>query len=106
MKTTIDISDALYRQAKIRAVETGQTLKQIVLTSLEKELNPAATVAEEPGSYWANRKLVPGSRNIGNPERSKAVPTRPKSFQRVATEDDLRLSRPIRQFLDLGLKPW
>lgn len=60
MKTTIDIPDALYKKAKIRAVETRQTLKQIVLTSLEKELNPAATVAGEPGSYWANRKLVPG----------------------------------------------
>lgn len=64
MKTTIDIPDALYRQAKIRAVETGQTLKQIVLTSLEKELNPAATVAEEPGSYWANRSLRPGFQRI------------------------------------------
>lgn len=60
MKTTIDIPEALYKKAKIRAVETGQTLKQIVLTSLEKELNPAATVAEEAGSYWATRKLRPG----------------------------------------------
>lgn len=60
MKTTIDIPEALYKKAKIRAVETGQTLKQIVLTSLEKELNPTVAVAEETVSYWANRKLLPG----------------------------------------------
>ncbi|MBL9157237.1 MAG: hypothetical protein JNJ70_07190 [Verrucomicrobiales bacterium] len=60
MKTTIDIPEALYKKAKIRAVETGQTLKQVVLTSLEKELNPTAAVAEETVSYWANRKLLPG----------------------------------------------
>lgn len=64
MKTTIDIPEALYKKAKIRAVETGQTLKQIVLTSLEKELNPTAKVAEEPGLYWANRKIRPGFQQI------------------------------------------
>lgn len=64
MKTTIDIPEALYKKAKIRAVETGQTLKQIVLTSLEKELNPTAKVAEEPSSYWANRKIRAGFQQI------------------------------------------
>ena len=62
MKTTIDIPDALYKSAKIHAIERGLTLKQVVLTSLEAELEPrqdSATVAEEPKSYWANRKLVP-----------------------------------------------
>ncbi len=62
MKTTIDIPDALYKKAKIRAIERGQTLKQIVLASLEAELEPredSAKVAEKPKSYWANRKLLP-----------------------------------------------
>jgi hypothetical protein len=62
MKTTIDIPEALYKKAKIRAIERGQTLKQIVLTSLERELEPRANsskVAETPQSYWANRKLLP-----------------------------------------------
>lgn len=35
---SIDIPEPLYKKAKIRAVETGQTLKQIVLTSMTKEL--------------------------------------------------------------------
>ncbi len=62
MKTTIDIPDALYKKAKIHAIERGVTLKQIVLTSLEAELAPrqqSVRVSEEPKSYWAKRKLVP-----------------------------------------------
>jgi hypothetical protein len=59
MKTTIDIPEALYKKAKIRAIERGQTLKQIVLISLEKELEPAKDPFP-PGSPWANRRLVPG----------------------------------------------
>ena len=59
MKTTVDIPESIYKRVKIRAVETGQTLKQIVLTSLERELEGAHAVKEEPGSYWANRKLLP-----------------------------------------------
>lgn len=60
MKTTIDIPEPLYKKAKIRAIERGQTLKQIVLTSLEREIGSPATnlPAEKPS--WANRKLLPG----------------------------------------------
>lgn len=59
MKTTIDIPERLYKRAKIRAIERGQTLKQIVLTSLEKELATPATVEEPRSSYWGNRQLLP-----------------------------------------------
>lgn len=57
MKTTIDIPEALYRRAKIRAVETGRTLKDLMLTSLEKELDPSSI--QQPSPTWANRKLRP-----------------------------------------------
>ena len=56
MKTTIDIPEALYKKVKIRAIERGQTLKQIVLQSLEKNLTDPAT-ATVP--YFARRKLTP-----------------------------------------------
>jgi hypothetical protein len=59
MKTTIDIPDALYRKVKIRAIETGQTLKQIVLVSLSKELEPEATKPGEGRSFLERRKLLP-----------------------------------------------
>ncbi len=59
MKTTIDIPEPLYKKAKIRAIEQGQTLKQIVLTSLEKELDGESTVGESKTPYFGNRKLLP-----------------------------------------------
>ena len=59
MKTTIDIPDALYKRAKIRAVETGQTLKQIVLVSLSKELEPDSASPESEQSFLEKRKLRP-----------------------------------------------
>ena len=59
MKTTIDIPEPLYKKAKIRAIEQGQTLKQIVLNSLERELENPQTAREAPASYWADRKLHP-----------------------------------------------
>lgn len=59
MKTTIDIPDALYRRAKIRAVETGRTLKDLVLTSLAKELDPPASDPAPGQSFMERRKLRP-----------------------------------------------
>ncbi len=59
MKTTIDIPEPLYKKAKIRAIETGQTLKQIVLTSLTKELEPATSSPVVGQSFMERRKLLP-----------------------------------------------
>ena len=59
MKTIIDIPDALYERAKIRAIERGLTLKQIVLTSLSKELEPASTGPAPGQSIKERRKLLP-----------------------------------------------
>ena len=59
MKTTIDIPELLYKRAKFLAIERGQTLKQIVLTSLERELDPSAAHTTKPSSPWENRKLLP-----------------------------------------------
>ena len=38
MRTTVDIPDELLQKAKIRAVEKGVTLKEILTAGLEKEL--------------------------------------------------------------------
>ena len=38
MKTTIDLPDALYRKAKIRAAERGTTLRALLTESLEAHL--------------------------------------------------------------------
>lgn len=38
MKTTIEIPEPLYRRAKIRAVERGESLKDLFLSALQREL--------------------------------------------------------------------
>ena len=46
MKTTVDIPEALYRRAKIRAAEDGTTLRALLLTSLAALLDRPASTAE------------------------------------------------------------
>lgn len=49
MKTTLEIPDPLFRRAKSRAAERGQTLKQLVTEALQEKLAPRAhTAAGEP----------------------------------------------------------
>lgn len=66
VKTTIDIPEQLYKKAKIRAIETGQTLKQIVLTSLTKELEPVPDTQETGRSFMARRNLLPSFSKLEN----------------------------------------
>jgi len=60
MKTTIDIPEPLHRKAKIRAVETGSTLKQIVLTSLTKELETTDAIPVPGQPFMERSRLRPG----------------------------------------------
>ena len=46
MKTTVDIPDALYRQAKIRAAEEGTTLRALLVNSLAESLVRQASNTE------------------------------------------------------------
>lgn len=48
MKTTIEIPDPLFRKAKSRAAERGQTLKELVTEALEDKLS-AKTGEVRPG---------------------------------------------------------
>ena len=59
MKTTIEIPEGLYKKAKIRAIERGQTLKQIVLAALQRELSLSEEMPAIHPSPWATRKLLP-----------------------------------------------
>jgi hypothetical protein len=50
MKTTIDIPDPLFRRAKSRAAERGQSLKQLVAEALQEKLavGPSKGSSAEP----------------------------------------------------------
>lgn len=56
MKTTIEIPEPLYKRAKIRAVERGESLRQLVLGALEHELESPAEQATK--SFGSQRKLT------------------------------------------------
>ncbi|NNC89380.1 MAG: hypothetical protein HKN82_13050 [Akkermansiaceae bacterium] len=64
MKLTVEIPDSLYRRAKIRAVEEGGTLRELVIASLERELAGTGRVAEEAAPYFARRTLLPAFRKL------------------------------------------
>ena len=42
MRTTLDLPDDLLRRAKIKAVETGSTLRQLVVDALQREMSDPA----------------------------------------------------------------
>ena len=49
MKTTIEIPDPLFRKAKSKAAERGQTLKELVTEALQEKLaGPTGVRAGEP----------------------------------------------------------
>jgi hypothetical protein len=47
MRTTINVPDDLLKQAKIKAVEEGISLKQLFIRSLERELSEHADQPKE-----------------------------------------------------------
>lgn len=46
MKTTVDVPEAPYRRAKIRAAEEGPTLRALLLTSLAASLDRRPSPAD------------------------------------------------------------
>lgn len=52
MKTTIEIPDPLFRRAKSKAAERGQTLKQLVTEALEEKLRAGASRTPRVEPDW------------------------------------------------------
>ena len=69
MKTTLEIPDLLFRKAKSKAAERGQTLKQLVTEALQEKLavNTDTTRPGEPGwmeGFGTLRRLRKETRRI------------------------------------------
>lgn len=54
MKTTLEINDELYREAKLFAASTGRKMKDLVSEGLRLALQPAA----QPGTKTATSKKL------------------------------------------------
>jgi hypothetical protein len=52
MKTTVEIPDPLFRRAKARAAERGQSLKQLFAEALQQKLAGARGAATEDEPAW------------------------------------------------------
>ena len=77
MKTTIDLPDALYRRAKIRAAEGGTTLRALLMASLEVHLLEPAV----PGPDLPHRD------RIRTDQRGWPILQRSSGDTRVITDD-------------------
>ena len=77
MRTTIDLPDALYRRAKIRAAERGTTLRALLVDSLEVHLLEHAV----PGPDLPQRD------RIRTDERGWPILQRSAGDTRVITDD-------------------
>jgi hypothetical protein len=52
MKTTIEIPDLLFRKAKSKAAESGQTLKELVTQALQEKLAHNTSKAKSSEPEW------------------------------------------------------
>lgn len=52
MKTTIEIPDPLFRKAKSKAAERGQTLKELVAEALREKLTPKTGTVQHAEPEW------------------------------------------------------
>jgi hypothetical protein len=60
MKTTIDLPDPLYKRAKLRAVEQGITLKDLMIRALIDSLEIPVAAGKTPApTVRDRRKLLP-----------------------------------------------
>ncbi|MFZ5806076.1 MAG: hypothetical protein ACOY3I_02550 [Verrucomicrobiota bacterium] len=71
MKTTIEMPDALFRQAKIAAAICGVSFQKLYteamaekLNSLKKKLFPEASLKRGFGVFGKNKKIVEDTRRI------------------------------------------
>jgi plasmid stability protein len=67
MRTTLDIPDETYRRLKIRAATERQTIREIALRGIERELN--AAVAPQPPRRFQVPVIPssqPGTLNLTN----------------------------------------
>jgi len=51
MKTTVEIPDSLFRRAKARAAERGQTLKEFLSEAVQEKLTRAADAGHREPSW-------------------------------------------------------
>jgi len=81
VKTTLEIPDSVFRQAKARAAEQGIPLRQFVSEAVEEKLGASGHAAERP---WL--KMVGGLRHLRK-ESARVRRVVEDEFERIEPED-------------------
>ena len=66
MRTTIDIPDETYRELEIKAARQGQSVRQLVLLSIQRDLSETAPRKVQKMELPVIRSSNPGSLNLTN----------------------------------------
>jgi hypothetical protein len=84
MKTTLEIPDTLFRQAKSKAAERGQTLKEFVSEALHEKLAPRKGSAPPSEPEWMDGF---GKLRRLHKETKRVQETIREAFETVEPED-------------------
>ena len=66
MRTTIDIPDAIYRKLKVKAALEGQTVRQIALRGIQREIEGSKAKTVKRLAEPILKSYAPGSIRIDN----------------------------------------
>jgi len=82
MKTTIDLPDVLYRRLKVRAAESGVTIRELVVHGIEREL-----AGEEQESLGGQKQEEERERHSYVDEKGWPVLKRPADQRTVVSNE-------------------
>lgn len=82
MKTTIDLPEALYRRLKVRAAQSGVTIRELVVHGIEREL-----AGEADRQSAVSRQQAEQERHSYIDEKGWPVLKRPTGEQTVVTNE-------------------
>ena len=86
MKTTIEIPDPLFRQAKVAAVKRGVTLKKLLVSALRNELGSGAPRAKKLQRVLGSVAGFGGLRHLRK-ETERITRKIEEEFGRIEPED-------------------
>jgi hypothetical protein len=66
MRTTLDIPDSQYRRLKVKAVHEGTSVRQIVLRSIDRELDNQVQTPTKRLAQPILKSRAPGSIRLNN----------------------------------------
>ena len=74
MRTTVDIPDPLYRRLKSRAARERRSVKDLILSGVEEELEPGRKKAKRKISLPLIRSKRPGTVRLDNAKIFEIIP--------------------------------